>query len=247
MAAPVSLPAPPRLLLATRTVPSAPAIGPLRDDVLKAETQTRDIRASLASLLQQGDEGEARLVNVVVDDLGPASLGLVDEAIDGTPRVRPKHAKIHVVQGVEIDRKHPGKACVYVLVMDEFEYAGFRRRLDERLPGSTTDPVAAPVHTLASLPSVGRIEIYDTKKPAGTLMPPDIPGNGRLALRPSKVEEQRGSIIDPRSGQPQVVEVTPAKPADPDPKDSVKVANKPGTPTRSVFLVVVTPRDRSRD
>ena len=239
------LPLPMNMALAPQAVPLSMQALPIRQNVLKAEVQARDSRLELVSLLKQG---EVRLINVIVDDLGPASLKLVDAAIDDTSRVRPKHAKVHVVQGMEIDPAHPGKACVYVLLMDEFEYGRFREQLQARLPDSMSKPVAAPVTALDNLATIGRIEILDRKVPASTLKPPDLLF---IARRPHKFEQSKQKILGSQEGEGQPLDLGQAGSLkEKDAPDRLGIAAKPTrtseSSTRAVFVVWVSPRDRTR-
>ena len=80
---------------------------------LRSPTRSWRPRSAIATtgpawkgLLRQGG---VRVVDLLVDEFGPASLGVLDDMVRTTSRIRPDHAKIHVVQGVEVDPSRPGR------------------------------------------------------------------------------------------------------------------------------------------
>lgn len=216
----------------------------IREDVLAAEIRQRDDLAGLDGLVRQTD---AQVIEVLVDEVGPASLGALDDIVRTTSRFKPNHARVHVVQGIQIDPARPGRACAYVLVMDEHEYAKFRRKLDDRFPESATQPAPITQDSLASLSKLGQVEFFRDTLPAGTLKNPPTELSPEVAIRSPKRDAGDEQFLTPggkpvRPGQP--------KPQSNPPDKKAEVAAKPienaKESSRRVYVVWLSPRDRPR-
>ena len=232
---PVALALAPPSVRPVATVPGVQVA--IRPKVLAAEVKLRDDRATLRSLIA---EGEAKRVDIVVDDLGPA-LGAVDSIVNESPRLKPQHAKVHLVHSVDPTR--PG-ACVYVLVMDGYEYKQFRRRLDDRFPESAGDPATDPGKVVASLGSVGRIEISSRGQAIASLRPPPDEAKANISSRAPRRDTGREVVIDATGKIVRPAEMPDRRPASTDKGD--KRREPAADTTQAVYLVWVTPRERGR-
>jgi hypothetical protein len=243
-------PAPPRRAIVSRPIPPTLDMA-IREDVLAAEIRERDDRSGLADLLKQD---EVRVVDLLVDEVGPASLEALDSVVKSTSRIEHRHARIHVVQGVEIDPSRPGRACAYVLVMDEHEYAKFRKKIDDRFPGSASKPAPMPRDSVASLAKVGRMEFFRDGLPTGTLTRPPAEVLSEVASRAPKREggdevfiTPRGEFVRPRDfpgkgGGLTNVPVAPEEKRAP----GALAAGPPNERLPLVYVLWVSARDRPR-
>lgn len=228
----------------TRQIPTGPSLdAAIREDVLVAEIRQREDRAGLDGLLSQTG---AQVIDVLVDEVGPASISALDDIVRNTSRFKPDHARVRVVQGIRVDPARPGRACVYVLVMDEHEYAKFRRKLDDRFPKSASQPSSIGRDSLASLAKVGEVEFFRDTLPAGTLTDPPTDLAPEVAIRSPGRDAGDEQFVTPggktiRPGQPgdrvhvAQQQLGAAKP----------IENAKG-PSRRVYVVWVSPRDRPR-
>ena len=239
---------PPRPAIVARPIQQTPARPTfdtaIREDVLVAEIRQRDNRAGLDGLVRQID---AQVIDVLVDEVGPASLGALDDIVRSTSRFKPNHARVHVVQGIEIDPARPGRACVYVLVMDAHEYAKFRRKLDDRFPESASKPAPIARDSVASLSKVGQVEFFREILPAGTLMDPPLDVSPEVAIRSPMRDAGNEQFIPPggkplRPGQPKAKSDLSDKP----PGVAAKLAENAMESSRLVYIVWLSPRDRPR-
>ena len=82
--------------------------------------------------------------------------------------------------------------------MDEHEYAKFRAKLDDRFPESASEPARMSKDLLASLPKVGRVELFRDTLPAGTLMHPPANFVPELGIRVPKQQGGDEVFINPR-------------------------------------------------
>lgn len=238
-------PTPPAIVAhPTRPTPARPTFdAAIREDVLTAEIRRRDDRAGLDNLVRQTD---AQVIDVLVDEVGPASVGALDDIVRTTSRFRPNHARVQVVQGIEIDPSRPGRACVYVLVMDEHEYAKFRRKLDDRFPESASKPASIARDSVASLSKVGQVEFFRDALPAGTLTDPPADLSPEVAIRSPSRDAGEERFIPPggrplRPGQPKSLPDHSGKlPGVAKPTEKAKESS------RLVYVVWLSPRDRPR-
>lgn len=211
----------------------------IRPPVLAKELRDREDRSALRSLLA---EGQTRRVDVVVDEF-ERSLKVVDGIVGASPRTRPDHAKVHLVQSVQSG--DASRSCVYVLVMDEHEYKEFRQTLDDRFPEAVSDSTEAKGEAVAALGSVGRIEVLTGGVPSGVLMPPPSDAAKNIAKKAHPDDPGSEVLIDPKGN------IIPRSRSKSDvPTHAAKGTDKPADgdrpPTRSVYLVWVLPRERGR-
>ena len=216
----------------------------IRADVLAAEIRDRDNRGALDSLLRHDG---IRVVDVLVDQIGPSTLDILDDVVRTTSRVKPNHARVHVVQGVEIDPAKPGRVYAYVLVMDEHEYAKFRRKLDDRFPASTTEPEPVSRGAMASLSKVGRVEFFRDTPPSGTLTRPPADLLPEVAIQVPKREGRDEVFIAP-DGKTMRPRESSTRPTMPEEKSTVTATlGSPPKPSQAlVYVVWLATRDRPR-
>jgi len=221
-----------------RPVAMVPSVAvAVRPETLAAEVQVRDDRRTLQSLIAQG---EPLRVDLVVDELGPA-IEAMDAVVADSQRSRPRHAKVHMVNGV--DPKRPGKVCVYVLVMDGFEYNQFRDRLDDHFENVVIKSKVASPDLLASLGSVGRIEVLAGGPPTGVLMPRQLGDMANIARRVPEQDTPHEVVVD---GDGNIVRTVPERRRDPAPKIA-KRRDPEADSTTHVYLVWLSPRERVHD
>jgi hypothetical protein len=175
-------PAPPRPAFSSRPIPRvAQSSVAIRPAVLAEETKAKHDREILTSMLGRGD---VRLIEVTLDSFGPSSLKSMDEVILSSNFKEAHYARVRMVQEIVIDPKKRNPGFAYTLVMDEKEHRLFRANLDRKFPGSVTDATPPPAETLALLPTVGRVEIFEGEARATLLDPPAGTEDNIAARRP---------------------------------------------------------------
>jgi hypothetical protein len=260
--------APPALTraLTARPIRTAPAILPVERAIpatlLASETKARDDLARFEALVGRKD---VRQINVVVDTLGPTTLGDFDEVIKKSSRREPEHARIRIVQNVSLDPRKPGPACVYAVVMDEVERDALYTKLRKSELKSFRESGPPEAETLASLPRIGTIEILHGE-PRATLLSGPPPGAVATALALEHPERTiRRDGIMPMGGAlgPFDRPPAPASPARPDRKAETPPAPRPSVredrpapegrggdgdpdPPSRAYLVWLTVRDPSQ-
>lgn len=238
--------APRALPIATRPRPAstvAPSGSAVREEVLAAETRARDERVALKSLMGGGD---VRRVDVVVDQLDPSHLNAMDAVVASTQRLHPQFARVRVVQSVEMDPELPGRACVYVLVMDGHEYTQFRQNLDARFDDASPEPVTVPRDAAQAFASLGAIEYVKKGEAAGTLKPPPIDAReGAIASRAPKREGIGQAVFDAH-GNPIRREGVPASRNAPARPKRPKLPEELEPTVSRVYVVWMTQRERPR-
>ena len=164
------IPSPSRVEIAT-----GPDLSKARDDVADRarEIQRGQVREML------NDPALSRLI-VVTDVMPGPAEDRVDQLIRDTPRASPAYGRITIGQGIVIDPKHPNRATVFAVAMDERELRSLKAKLRETFPGSVEDADADPV-VVAQLARVDQMAIRPGK-PAVALEAPDV-ATPRLALR----------------------------------------------------------------
>jgi hypothetical protein len=134
-------------------------------------------------------------MDVVVDELDSPRLDALDALVETTPRMRPPFARLRVVQGVEMDPSRPGRAVVYVMVMDGHEYAQFRRSVGRTFPDAQVGAAAKLPQAEATLAGLGSMDFVRKVDPAGTLTPPPLDPLISVARRAQPREGQGEAIV----------------------------------------------------
>ena len=129
------------------------------------------------------DDPHLRRVFLVADQIGRPAEPQIASLVEGT--THRDYFKITVSQGIVIDPRHPGKATVFAVVLDEIELGPFRDRLkkafSDRLEEDDVDPAVA-----MQLVDIGQVVSFPAN-PIGDLMIP--PSN--LALRAPELGEPK--------------------------------------------------------
>lgn len=97
-------------------------------------------------------------VFVVSDALGDAD-GKVGAVFERTPRRRADFGRMTVVQDVVVDPEHPGRASVYIAVVDDRELAELYDRVRQALPASTVTEAGPRPELFARLADAGPLAV----------------------------------------------------------------------------------------
>ncbi len=156
-----------------------PANTPSAISTARAEQATEaDDQERVRKLL---DDPHLRRVFLVADQIGQPAEQQVASLVERT--THRDYFKITVSQGIVIDPRHPGKATVFAVVLDENELGPFRDRLkkafSDRLQEDDVNPAVA-----MQLADIGRVVSFPAH-PIGDLTIP----RANLALRAPELGE----------------------------------------------------------
>jgi hypothetical protein len=172
------------------------AAPPSLQNTLRPETRV----ASSASRVEKGietnehqrfrtliDDPHLRRVFLVTDQIGQPAEQQVATLVERT--THHDYFKITVAQGIVIDQRHPGKATVFAVVLDETELAPFRDRLKnafkDRLQEEDVEPAVA-----MQLADIGQVVSF----PAHPI--------GDLTIPPSNLALRAAGLGGPERGEP---------------------------------------------
>ncbi len=201
--------------------PVAVAVGrPARAEDAPASTEPRRTPAApvvaddaAARVRRMLDDPSLSKVLVVTDVIDGHAAERVDALIHRTPRTDPSYGRITIGQGIVVDPKHPHRATVFALAMDETELQDFRAKLEGAF-GAVEEEADRDVVT--KLADAGQVAILPGTR-AVELVPLDgLPS--RLAMRDAPDE-----LASPPADPP--AEPGPGRPAPP-PKAAI-VAGPP--------------------
>src|SRR5271157_336742 len=175
-----------------------PANTPSAISTARAEQATEtDDQERVRELL---DDPHLRRVFLVADQIGQPAEQQVASVVERTSHR--DYFKITVSQGVVIDPRHPGKATVFAVVLDENELGPFRDRLkkafSDRLQEDDVNPAVA-----MQLAEIGRVVSFPAH-PIGDLTIP----RANLALRVPELGEPKNSDPAPVAAASELDEPT---------------------------------------
>jgi len=115
--------------------------------------------------------------------IGGRASERVNDLVRNAPRLDPAYGRIVVQQGITIDPRHPEKATVYALVLDEREMTELRKTLTDSFPGSVREERPDP-GVVTRLSDIGEVAVYSGTKATELLDPGKVRLNpGTLAKR----------------------------------------------------------------
>ena len=130
--------------------PAFADLGPDRNEAQRANEAQRVHR-----LL---DSPNLRKVFVVTDSFGGEADRHVGSILEKTPRRESAYGRMTVAEEIAIDPEHPGKATVYVVVLDDRELARLRAQLNRAFPGSVRENDSRP-EVVTQLADIGQVAV----------------------------------------------------------------------------------------
>lgn len=179
-----------------KTYEVAGGAGPSRNETLEA-AKAHEVQRWL-------DRPELHKVFVVTDVLGRQSAPQVGSILEKMPRRNAEFGKITVAQGIVLDPQKPGKATVYVVLMDDNELNLLRQKLNdtfrdgvkEDTPNSSVVTQLADIGQVSIVPGTPVADLVDNRltEPSRAIRSEDIKD---LAESKTVREEGIDPLVDP--------------------------------------------------
>lgn len=210
----------------------APVLAEQEENERRRDREQRALRERLL------DSPDLTHVFIVLDVIGGHAGDRVNELVRSAPRLDPAYGQITVSQGIVIDPKHPNKATVFALVLDDREMKQLRDKLNAEFPHAVQEEPADP-SMVTRLSGLGDVAILSGTRATELLNPADVPVRpGALALTEAKAKHVPVRTVpnDEFPGLP-VREADPAPPASENPRDAAtepeRELSAPPAPPRS--------------
>jgi hypothetical protein len=210
------------------------------------------------------DRPDLKHVFLVLDVIGGHADEQVNDLLRRSPRLDPSYGRITVSQEIVIDPRHPNKATVFAVVMDDREMTLLQKRLSAAFPNAVEEE-DVDANVVTRLSGIGDVAFLPGTHASDLVHPPEAPAFA-TRTQPRPKTEPVGPIVNeefpglpfglaephpPLSENPSEAVTDPerelsAPPAGPRPSsDPPALANAapsvPGRKTSAVLVWVTTP------
>jgi len=181
------------------------------------------------------DSPDLRHVFVIVDEIGGDAPARVEDLVQHMPRLDPVFGKITVSQGIVIDPKHPDKATVFALVMNEQEIQRFKAKLLDDFPSQLDEQKTPDPTVVTQLSGIGQIAVFPGTRATelAALPSKDVPKTALKTPSPPKRSPAPPELVLTNSPEFDGLRV-PVVPRRPPPSsDTPTIARSSSNPERS--------------